>query len=235
MTVAVIIVAAGAGSRLGRDVPKAFVPLAGRPLLRHALDRALACAEVRHVVVVAPASHLTRARGLVAAEETPYVDIVAGGAERTDSVSRGLALLRPDDGLVLVHDAARCCAPPQLFDAVIAGLRGGHGAVVPGLPVVDTIKQVDDQGYVVATADRASLRAVQTPQGFVREVLQHAHESAHERAQELPGAPVTDDAGLVEAAGGRVYVVPGDPRAVKITTAADLTALEQLLKDAPGL
>jgi 2-C-methyl-D-erythritol 4-phosphate cytidylyltransferase len=238
VNVAVIIVAAGAGHRLGRDVPKAFVPLAGRPLLRHALDGALACAEVGHVVVVAPVTHLTQARGLVAAEETPYVDIVAGGAERTDSVARGLALLRPDDGLVLVHDAARCGAPPELFDRVVAALRGGHGAVVPGLPVVDTIKQVDADGYVVATPERATLRAIQTPQGFVREVLLHAHERAHGWAQERTtdgasesagGVAVTDDAGLVEACGGRVQVVPGDPRAAKITTPDDLAAAERAL------
>lgn len=226
MTVAVVIVAAGAGHRLGCDLPKAFVPLAGYPLVRHALDRALGCAAVRHVVIVAPASHLFQARDLLTSEETAYVDVVAGGAERTDSVARGLAMLRPNDRLVLVHDAARCGAPPELFARVVAALRGGHSAVVPGLPVADTIKRVDAGGYVVATPDRAELRAIQTPQGFTREVLTRAHE----RAPEHPaGPPVTDDAGLVEASGGRVYVVPGDARAAKITTADDLAAAEQLL------
>lgn len=211
-------------------MPKAFVELTGRPLLRHALDRVLSCPEVAHVVVVAPASHLRAARELLAPMEHPLIDIVAGGAERAESVARGLALLRDRDGLVLVHDAARCCAPPELFSRVVAELRAGHGAVIPGMAVADTIKQVDAEGYVVATPDRAALRAIQTPQGFLREVLLHAHQRAHEH----PAGPlVTDDAGLVEASGARVRVVPGDPWAEKITTAEDLAAFERLLA-APG-
>lgn len=222
MNVAVVIVAAGAGTRLGSSVPKAFVPLAGRSLLRHALDNALACPEVARAIVVAPPGHLGTARALVADGED--VEIVAGGAERSASVRRGLAALRPDDGIVLVHDAARCLAPPALFARVVDAIRGGHGAVIPGLPVVDTIKQVDDEGHVVATPDRATLRAIQTPQGFVREVLLHAHEEA-----EAEGVSATDDAALVEASGARVLVVPGEPWAGKITTADDLAAFERLL------
>lgn len=230
MNVAVVIVAAGAGHRLGCGVPKAFVSLAGQPLLRHALDRTLACPEVSHVIVVAPPSHLAQTRALLRPEEAPAISIVAGGAERTDSVARGLAMLRADDSLVLVHDAARCCAPPELFSGVIAALRGGHGAVIPGLDVVDTIKAVDRAGYVVATPERAALRAIQTPQGFVREVLLHAHQRAHEGVDGPTASPVTDDAGLVEAIGARVLVVPGDPLAAKITTAQDLDAFERLLQ-----
>jgi len=226
VNVGVIIVAAGAGHRLGCDVPKAFVPLAGKPLLRHALDRSLACPEVGHVVVVAPPSHLAAARDLVTEAESAAVVVVAGGAERVESVARGLGALPSDDGLVLVHDAARCCAPPDLFSRVVAALRAGHDAVIPGVPVVDTIKTVDAHELVVATPARASLRAIQTPQGFVREVL----EQAHARAAEHPDvALVTDDAGLVEACGGRVYVVPGDPLAAKITTPADLATVERML------
>ena len=172
---------------------------------------------------------------MIAADEASYIDIVGGGAERTDSVRAGLAMLREDDGLVLVHDAARFGAPPELFARVIAALRAGHRAVVPGLAVIDTIKAVDAQGYVVATPDRASLRAIQTPQGFVREILVRAHSRGHDIAHHTEGlgargvGPATDDAGLVESAGGRVYVVPGDPLAAKITTPHDLLTAERLL------
>ncbi len=149
--------------------------------------------------------------------------MVAGGPERTASVGRGLAALRPDDGIVLVHDAARVLAPPELFTAVAEGIRSGHSAVVPGMPVVDTIKQVDADGYVVATPERSLLRAVQTPQGFLRETLEWAHESV----AEIGGA--TDDAALVERHGVRVFVVPGSVAAHKVTTARDLRELEERL------
>ncbi len=234
MNVAVIIVAAGAGHRLGRALPKALVPLAGRSLARRALDQALACADVAHVVLVAPPTHLPQARALVTQAESSYVEVVAGGQERAESVARGLAVLRPDDGIVLVHDAARCLAPPDLFDRVIAAVRAGHGAVVPGMPVVDTIKHVDPQGRVVGTPDRASLRAIQTPQGFLREILEAAHAPGGGGARSAAGGAVTDDAGMVEAAGGHVVVVPGDPRATKVTTPQDLLALELALREADG-
>ncbi len=148
--------------------------------------------------------------------------MVAGGAERTDSVAAGLAALRAGDGIVLVHDAARALAPAALFSRLIHEVRSGHPAVVPGLPVTDTIKQVDRRGVVVATPDRAFLRAVQTPQAFLREVLEHAHAT---------GAAATDDAALVEAVGGHVRVVDGEPLAFKITTADDLAFAERHLDD----
>ncbi len=153
--------------------------------------------------------------------------MVPGGADRTASVRRGLAHLTDNDGVVLVHDAARCLTPPSLFGAVVTAIRQGHGAVVPGLPVVDTVKQIDDAGKVVATLDRASLRAIQTPQGFVREVLVHAHSLATD-------TDATDDAGLVEASGAPVLVIPGDPLAEKITTARDLAAAELTVASLTG-
>jgi len=123
---------------------------------------------------------------------------------------------------------ARCLAPSDLFDRVIRGVRSGHPAVVPGLPVTDTVKVVDGQGRVLETPDRESLRGIQTPQGFLRDVLDHAH--AH--AQAHPGlASATDDAGLVERAGGNVRVVAGDHRALKITSPFDLTVARALLED----
>lgn len=146
--------------------------------------------------------------------------MVAGGSERSQSVAAGLAALRDDVDVVLVHDAARCLAPSSLFDRLVAAVRDGHDAVVPGLPVTDTIKQVDDQGHVVATPDRASLRAVQTPQAFRRSVLHAAHAS---------GETATDDAALVERFGGRVLVIEGDDLAFKVTTRADLDRAGRIL------
>src|SRR5665811_573781 len=215
-----IVVAAGTGMRLGAGTPKAFAPLCGEPLLAHALRGVLGCGEVGHVVVVAPASHLRQARGIAGPD--PRVDVVAGGADRSASVKAGLDALHPDDGIVLVHDAARCLAPAALFARVIHAVREGHPAVVPGLTVTDTVKVVDAQGRVLSTPDRESMRGIQTPQGFLREVLVHAYAS---------GASTTDDAGLVEQIGGHVRIVDGDPRALKITSALDLAIAAALLQD----
>lgn len=225
---------------MGAEVPKAFVELHGRTLLRWSLDQALACPEVTRLVVVAPALWLVAARDVVAealaesgrapGENVPGVrtDVVVGGEERRQSVAAGLAVLDSDDGLVLVHDAARALAPPALFSRVIEALRSGHGAVIPGLPVVDTIKSVDEAGTVTATLDRATLRAIQTPQGFVREVLTHAHEENLDVA-------VTDDAGLVELTGTPIHVVDGEAWAAKITTPEDLDAAERRLLSAQAV
>lgn len=206
--VGVVVVAAGLGTRLGAGMPKALVPLGGEPLVVHAARAAGAVKGLRQLVVVAPATHLEQFRGLV-----PDAVVVAGGAERTDSVAAGLAALASEVQVVLVHDAARALAPTALFDAVVTAVRGGYDAVVPGLAVHDTVKQVDDAGLVTATPDRDGLRAVQTPQGFTRDALQRAHTG---------GVAATDDAAMVERSGGRVLVIEGDPRAGKITTAADL-------------
>ncbi|WVM98911.1 2-C-methyl-D-erythritol 4-phosphate cytidylyltransferase [Terrabacter sp. C0L_2] len=223
--VGVIVVAAGSGSRLGASVPKAFVPLAGVPMLGHALRGALSCTAVSEVVVVAPAAH--RGDAEVLAEgvcrelgSSAPVAVVVGGAERGDSVAAGLAVLGDAVEIVLVHDAARCLTPVAVFDRVVAAVAGGAVAVVPGTAVVDTIKQVDAEGFVVGTPDRSALRAVQTPQGFRRDVLERAH---------AVSSDATDDAGLVERLGERVLVVEGDPRALKVTTPADLDAAARLL------
>ncbi|MEW1952930.1 2-C-methyl-D-erythritol 4-phosphate cytidylyltransferase [Terrabacter sp. NPDC080008] len=224
-----MVVAAGSGSRLGASVPKAFVPLAGVPLLGHALRGALSCPAVSEAVVVAPAAHCAEAQSL--AEDVcrelgsaATVTVVVGGAQRGDSVAAGLAELGDDIDIVLVHDAARCLTPVQVFDRVVAAVRAGAPAVVPGTAVVDTVKQVDGDGHVVATPDRSTLRAVQTPQGFRRDVLERAH---------AVSSAATDDAGLVERLGERVLVVDGDPRALKITTPADLEAAARLLPAHP--
>lgn len=156
-------------------------------------------------------------RSTATAAHRVAVDVVAGGAQRSDSVAAGLAALRRDVGVVLVHDAARALTPPEVFETVVAAVRHGHAAVVPALPVTDTIKSVDDAGHVAHTPERARLRAVQTPQGFLRETLERAH------AGEAGGA--TDDASLVEAIGGAVYVVDGHVRSAKVTTPGDLAVV----------
>jgi len=226
LRVAVILVAAGSGVRLGGGVPKAFAPLCGEPLLAHALRGVLGCGDVGHVIIVAPASHVDQCRAVAGHSrvdaEYSRVDVVSGGVDRSASVEAGLAALRPDDGIVLVHDVARCLAPSGLFARVIEAVRAGHSAVVPGLPVTDTVKVIDAQGRVLTTPNRDSLRGIQTPQGFLREVLEHAHAS---------GASATDDAGLVERTGGPVRVVAGDHRALKITSPLDLTVAAALLQD----
>ena len=234
MNVVVILVAAGNGVRLGAGMPKAFAPLCGEPLLAHALRGVVGCGQVGHVVIVAPGSHLQQARDVagqcrrvdagVDAAMDVCMDVVAGGADRSASVAAGLAALHPDDGIVLVHDVARALAPADLFARVIRAVRAGHPAVVPGLAVTDTVKVVDAQGRVLATPERTSLRGIQTPQGFLREVLERAHGD---------GASATDDAGLVERVGGHVRVVDGDPRALKITSRLDLAVATVLLQDGP--
>lgn len=219
MTVGAVVPAAGAGTRLGPGVPKALRPLAGEPLLVHAVRRLRACPSVGPVVVAAPPAAVPEVADLL----SPYdVLVVPGGSERQDSVAAALGALPPEVDLVLVHDAARALVPVAVVEAVVARLRAGAEAVVPAVPVSDTVKRVDAAGDVVATVDRADLRAVQTPQGFTRALLVRAHEAA--------GDVLTDDAGLVEALGVTVATVPGAPEAMKVTTPFDLAVAEVLLR-----
>lgn len=221
MSLAIIIVAGGSGTRLGADLPKAFVPVAGTSLLARSAATALQVDDLGRLVVVAPADHLDQARAELPADAR--VVVVPGGAERTDSVAAGLAALDAHDGasdVVLVHDCARALTPVGLFERVAQAVREGAPAVVPGLAVVDTIKQVDAAGSVVATPERSTLRAVQTPQGFARDVLERAHAAS--------GA-ATDDAALVEALGLPVQVVDGDEQAFKVTTQEDLARARRLV------
>jgi len=221
--VAVLVVAAGSGVRLGPGVPKALRTLAGEPLLVHALRRVLGCPDVAAVVVAVPADQRVPVRDLLAPLAPPGVPVlvVAGGPTRQESVARALAAVPPGPDIVLVHDAARALAPAGLVARVAAAVRAGAPAVVPVLPVVDTIKQVDPGGAVLGTVDRSALRCVQTPQGFRRAVLVAAHQVA--------AAGHTDDAGLVERLGRPVLAVPGDDLAMKITRPVDLVIAEALL------
>ena len=216
--VAVIVPAAGAGVRLGGDIPKALRELAGEPLLVHAVRRLTQAASVGLVVVAAPPQSVDHVRSLVTPDR---VAVVAGGATRQESVSLALQSVPERFGIILVHDAARALTPPALIDEVAESVRRGHGAVIPVLPVVDTIKRVDAAEDVVATVDRSELRAVQTPQGFRREILVKAHAEALDDH--------TADAGMVEKLGLPVHCVAGSAYAMKITRPIDLIVAEALL------
>jgi 2-C-methyl-D-erythritol 4-phosphate cytidylyltransferase len=222
--VAVLVPAAGAGVRLGPGAPKALRLLAGEPLLVHAIRRVAAAPSVRQIVVAARAGDLDAVRALLA--DVAPVDVVPGGAERQQSVNAALAAVRDDIAIVLVHDAARPLTPPTLVESVAAAVRAGAAAVIPVLQVVDTVKEVAPDGTVLGTVDRGALRAVQTPQGFRRDVIVGAHTAATD--------PLTDDAGLVEKAGIRVSCVPGSDLAIKITRPFDLIVAECLLSKPPG-
>ena len=236
---AAVLTAAGTGSRLGRDVPKALVELAGAPLLVHAARRLVGSAEIDMLVVTVPRDSVDEVRALLlAAELGVRVEVVPGGVSRQASVAAGLAVLPPSVRVVLVHDAARALVPPSLVARVARAVRAGHPAVVPGLPVTDTIKRIgltpggaaagDDGAPVVATVNRDRLRAVQTPQGFDRDLIDRAHNAGLVRAA-TESTSATDDAALVEAIGGAVWLVAGDEDAFKITTPRDLALAELLL------
>ncbi len=209
-----IVVAAGSGRRFGRS--KQFVLLGDRPVLEWAVA---ACrSRSAGVVLVLPA-------GLDDPESHGADAVVEGGATRADSVRAGIAAVPHDAEVIVVHDAARPLASPALFDAVIAAVTdGGADGAVPGLPLRDTIKVVDESGHVTSTLDRSALVAVQTPQAFRAGMLRRAHE---QRGRGGSGAP--DDAVLVEALGATVRVVPGEPGNLKITDPDDLAAAERLV------
>ena len=218
--VAAIIPAAGAGLRRGADVPKAFLALGGLSLLTRS---ALAMSALVDILVVAvPADSL-----LEASEQLSQVDaeihIVAGGEHRQESVANALRMVPQDVSIVLVHDAARPLVPFEVTQNVIFAIRNGAKAVVPVLPLVDTIKRVNSQGLAIETVDRNQLRRVQTPQGFDRDTLVLAYQN--------PEVVATDDAGLMDALGIAVATVVGDERSLKITTMADVKHALSLLGD----
>lgn len=224
--IAVIVVAAGSGTRLGHAEPKAFVPLGAGTVLAAAVAGVLAMRQTPHLVLVVPADRVEATRERFAPDAAAAgagLEVVAGGASRQESVAAGLAGLPAAIDTVLVHDAARALTPAPLFDEVAAAVRARRHGIVPALDVVDTVKRVDDDGRVLETVDRSSLRAVQTPQGFPRASLDHAYATAREE--------FTDDAALVAAAGLAVETVPGDVRAFKITVPADLRRAEQLVAE----
>jgi 2-C-methyl-D-erythritol 4-phosphate cytidylyltransferase len=223
-SVVAIVPAAGSGERLAAGIPKAFCELDGRTLIERAVAGLLESGVVSHVVVAVPTDRIDQAKRMLGEQAT----IVAGGADRTQSVSLALSAVSAatEPEFVLVHDAARALTPPELIVRVVDALRAGNGAVVPALPLHDTIKAVDANGVVLGTPERAGLRAVQTPQGFATDVLRRAY-----RAYQAAGtADFTDDASLVEHLGGQVQVVDGDPLAFKITTQLDLSLAQAIVR-----
>ena len=190
-----VVPAAGSGERLAAGVPKAFYQLDGRTLVERAVDGLLKSGVVDRVVVAVPADRTDRAKLILGRDAT----VVAGGANRVESVCAGLeAVADPEiPDFVLVHDAARALTPPDLVIRVVESLRAGHLAVIPALPLSDTVKVVDANGAVLGTPERAGLRAVQTPQGFATDLLLQAY-------QQAGTADFTDDASLVEHIGGQL-------------------------------
>ena len=229
-TTAIVIVAAGSGTRLGAGVPKALVDIDGRTVLRHALEGVFA-AQPMHVILVAPPGHEQAVADEledVNSEHDWRAAVVVGGETRQQSVAAGLAALGDGIEVVLVHDAARALTPSAQIDAVAAAVTADAG-VIPALPVVDTLKRVEGDA-VVEAVDRSVLAAAQTPQGFPRGPLEAAYARALETGEEH-----TDDAALFAAAGGAVRRIAGDERAFKITTPADLERVRMLLRPAqPG-
>lgn len=215
MTTAVIVAAAGSGERLGAGMPKALVRLGDTTLLQLSVA-AMHDAGIDVIVVTAPATSVAEFAGLV-----PEATVVAGGATRQDSVRAGLSAMPDGVDIVLVHDAARALVPPDVVHRVLSAIRDGAEAVVPVIAVADTVKEVDRDGDVVRTVDRTALRAVQTPQGFRRTVLERAHANR--------GTDATDDAALVEALGVTVATVEGSGEALKVTTPLDLEVAEAIL------
>jgi 2-C-methyl-D-erythritol 4-phosphate cytidylyltransferase len=203
-----VVVAGGSGSRFGGY--KQFMTLAGREVVDWSLQAAAKACE--GVVLVVPAAAVERYAGRASF-------VVAGGPTRAESVRAGLRAVPPDAGVIVVHDAARPLSPPQMWASVIAAVAAGADGAVPCVPVSDTIKQRQDDGRLV-TLERARLLAVQTPQAFSATALRRAHAG---------GAEATDDAALVEAIGGRVVSVPGEPSNIKVTAPADLALAETLM------
>ena len=217
--------AAGRGERLGGGEPKALRRVGGAPLLVHALDGLRRSGAVDVVVVAAPPGYAATVESMLApAAAGLRLVVVEGGETRQQSVAAALATLGPDIDTVLVHDAARALTPPDVTTRVVQALRAGAEAVVPVVAVTDTIKKVG-HGVVEGTLDRTFLRAVQTPQGFRRDVLSRAH-----AADAAVVAGATDDASLLEALGVPVAVVAGSDEAFKVTRPLDLLLAEALLR-----
>lgn len=217
--VCVVIPAAGLGERLGLNQPKAFVNIKNHSLLTLTIKRVLEIDQVGHIIVAVPKEfenealdHIDRAIR-ESGKKIPF-DVVSGGETRTESVKNSLLALDPLDSFVLVHDAARPFVPKKVFSDVINKLVNGSKAVIPVVDVIDTIKEVENE-KVINTLDRSKLKAVQTPQGFAREVLSEIYANADLQ-------PATDDAGLAELAGIVVTTVEGSVESFKITTVFDL-------------
>ena len=214
-TSAAIIAGAGMGHRLGADIPKALIQIDGVTLVARAF--ASLSTVVDEIVITAPAGYEEQFRAIVGES----AKVITGGVLRSDSVNLALKSLSPTIKYVLVHDAARALATSDLASRVLSELEKGEAAVIPALNVIDTIKEVDRDGYVRNTPDRSILKSIQTPQGFSVDVLKRAHEASQD---------ATDDAALVEALGIKVKAIAGEARAMKITNPEDIATAVTLLR-----
>lgn len=233
--VAVVITAAGAGERLGPGAPKAHRLLDGKPLFVYSLRTFAGVADINHIIVVARADEVANVREVIASDKSLEssllnIDVVAGGATRQESVARGLAALTAEDDLVLIHDAARALVPVDVVRSVIARLVAGDQAVIPVVPVTDTMRAFTD-GNLGPVVDRAGLVAVQTPQGFTKDIVVRAHQDFDAGS----GVAATDDASLVELLGVSIAHVDGSPDAFKVTYANDLLLAESVVADRKGV
>jgi 2-C-methyl-D-erythritol 4-phosphate cytidylyltransferase len=222
MRAAAVVAGAGRGERLAADRPKAFIRLAGKTLLEHAVAAIEACPEVEAFVVAAPVGWEDRARE-IAGDSSKLLAVTPGAETRQGSIRRGLSRVLDDFDAILCHDVARPLASPKLYSAVLGALDRADGAV-PALAATDTVKRAV-RGAVVETLLRDDLVLVQTPQAFHRRVLDDAHRRAVAEA-----ITATDDAALVERAGYRVVIVPGEQWNLKVTGPDDLRLAEALLR-----
>lgn len=231
MTIAVVLVAAGRGERLGADKPKAFVELAGRTLLEHAIRRIFVVDGVTQLIIAAPASHLAETNQILESVANEFVTaaknvsikdlvVIAGGGTRQESISNALSVVAEGTEVLLVHDAARALTPPEVFERVAQSVLETGLATIPVVPIVDTIKRISGE-VVLDTVDRQTLRIAQTPQGFQAFELLEAYRVATE--------DFTDDSSLVQSVGATLRFVDGDSAALKITTPNDLVTAEALL------
>jgi len=220
--VGVVIVAAGSSSRTADGELKQFKWVAGRPMLLHSLQLFQSRADVAMVVCVLPREYAGDPPPWIFQSDPERLLLSVGGRTRAESVRNGIADLPPSCGIILVHDAARPLVPMPVVDRVVDAVRAGHAAIA-ALPVVDTLKEVDDAGHIVRTVPRDYLWRAQTPQGFPRDVLLRAHRAATDGHYDA-----TDDAALVERLGENVVVVRGSERAMKVTAPGDFDRAEAM-------
>jgi 2-C-methyl-D-erythritol 4-phosphate cytidylyltransferase/2-C-methyl-D-erythritol 2,4-cyclodiphosphate synthase len=222
MSVAVILVAAGKGERLGAGTPKALVRVAGTTLLEHAISRAIGTKDLAQLVITATAGYLEQFLSLATPHIPSGIELVVleGGETRQESIALALGRVDESAQVILVHDAARAFTPTEVFDRVVAEVSASGFGVVPVVAVHDTVKRASGE-EVLETVDRSELRAAQTPQGFPAQLLRDAYASVTEEH--------TDDASLVQAFGHRVLSVAGDRMAMKVTTADDLILASHLV------
>ena len=226
MVVNAVVVAAGKGERMGASLPKPFLPVAGIPLLIHTIQNLIRSSLIKRIILVIAADRESLCQELLE-QHGPFpvpLALTHGGLERQDSVRLGLAALEPDCDIVVIHDAARPFISAQIIDQSVAAAAEYGGALV-AIPARDTIKRVNREQIVLETVPRQDLWLAQTPQTFRVEAIRDAHRRAF-----ASGITVTDDAALLEWAGGRVKIVPGDIRNFKVTTPEDLQLAEALLQ-----